>query len=491
MYFIIYDFETTGLSVRFDQILQAGFICYNKNLQEISRLNIKAKINPDIVPSIQGLVVNKLLISTLLNENNSSYSMVNSIVNYLDKYRPATFLGYNSLHFDEEVLRQTLWEHFKYPYITSSQRNLRGDLMELVRMVHKLNPNSINVDKNEEGNFSYKLDSLSTMNNFHIQDAHEAISDIIATKKVLEIIKNNSHKLYENFLENLNVSHLTKKIKNTDFFTMHAYYYGKHYIYLLSHLVDHPIYNDTLLAFDLKFDPNELIELSFEELSEMYFTKKLKCFRKIKLKKQPGISNFEYALNCSPYNEYEIAVLKKRKNTLLNSDLKDNLSRILLKEAENYEENKSQETPFEEQTIYSQSLNFNDRSIMNQFDLVKWEEKWNFSQKFRDPRLRFFAAKHIFRNFPEFLPKKVFKHFHQKVSERLNSMKDEKFTTIADAKVEADNLSLEFEDIETSDFLKKQLEQYNIYINFLDQYYNDCNAKPKKFDEVLSKTLFS
>ena len=60
MNFIVFDFETTGRSARFDQILQAGFIVYNSNLEEIDRLNIKSRINPDIIPSIHALRVNRL-----------------------------------------------------------------------------------------------------------------------------------------------------------------------------------------------------------------------------------------------------------------------------------------------------------------------------------------------------------------------------------------------------------------------------------------------
>ena len=60
MNFVIYDFETTGTSARFDQILQAGFIVYDQNFKEIDRLNIKSRLNPDIIPSIHALRVNRL-----------------------------------------------------------------------------------------------------------------------------------------------------------------------------------------------------------------------------------------------------------------------------------------------------------------------------------------------------------------------------------------------------------------------------------------------
>jgi hypothetical protein len=38
--------------------------------------------------------------------------------------------------------------------------------------------------------------------------------------------------------------------------------------------------------------------------------------------------------------------------------------------------------------------------------------------------------------------------------------------------------------------IKEQISQYNIYINFLNDYYSDSNPKPISFNESLSKSLF-
>ena len=85
MNFIVFDFETTGRSARFDQILQAGFIVYNNNFEEIDRLNIKSRLNPDIIPSIHALRVNRLTISQVLSESNPELDkLVNKLVNKFD-----------------------------------------------------------------------------------------------------------------------------------------------------------------------------------------------------------------------------------------------------------------------------------------------------------------------------------------------------------------------------------------------------------------------
>ena len=172
--------------------------------------------------------------------------------------------------------------------------------------------------------------------------------------------------------------------------------------------------------------------------------------------------------------------------------MKECIKKILILEAENYEASKSQLSENEEDTIYKENINTFDRSIMRKFYDINWENKWNFAAKFKDKRLRYFAAKHIFRNNPNYLPSKVFKYFHQKISERLNLVESQNFMTLPAAMEEADNLLYKYENSDKNIDLKNQLMEYDIYINFLSDYYGkqNINPKPISFDENLSKKLF-
>ena len=81
MPYIFYDFETSGRSARFDQILQAGFIIYDeKSFSELNKLNIKSRINSDTVPSINALRVNRLKMSELLSEKLTCYEMTLKLI---------------------------------------------------------------------------------------------------------------------------------------------------------------------------------------------------------------------------------------------------------------------------------------------------------------------------------------------------------------------------------------------------------------------------
>ena len=213
-------------------------------------------------------------------------------------------------------------------------------------------------------------------------------------------------------------------------------------------------------------------------------------FRKIRINKQPSILDKSYARKFSPYSEMSDEEIELKCSQLENSDFKNHLRSILEAEALDKIEEQSQEMQMEEETIYSKNINYKDSVVMNRFHNEKWEEKWLFAEKFQDNRLKYFAAKHIYRNFPEALPKKIFKHLHKKIADRLNSLGKESFITLPSAMQEADDFSLEIENQDHNGDFKDQVDQYNIYINFLNDYYNNQNPQPIKFDYNLSKKLF-
>lgn len=238
----------------------------------------------------------------------------------------------------------------------------------------------------------------------------------------------------------------------------------------------------------MKYNVDELIDLDEDELKEIYKNKSF--FRKIRLNKQPNILDKTYALKIKPYSEFSHEEINNKCRNLQNENFLKNLVNILEKESVDLVDNQSQEDKMEEETIYTKNIGYKDSLIMNDFHNYSWEEKWVFAEKFMDNRLKYFAAKHIYRNSPESLPKKIFSYLHNKISEKLLSLDKQKFITIPSAMQEADNISLEIEEEEASLNLKEQLDQYNIYINFLNDYYSEKNPKPIRFDSLLSRNLF-
>lgn len=117
MTFIFYDTETTGTNSAFDQILQFAAIKTDADLNEVGRFEIRSRLLPYVVPSPHALRVTGLTIDDLLNEAHPShYEMVSEIRRTLAGACPAAFVGYNSLKFDEEFLRQAFYQCLHPPY---------------------------------------------------------------------------------------------------------------------------------------------------------------------------------------------------------------------------------------------------------------------------------------------------------------------------------------------------------------------------------------
>ena len=59
------------------------------------------------------------------------YEMVCQIRAQLEIWRPTTFVGWNSLSFDESLLRQAFYKCLHPPYLTNTNGNQRSDILKL------------------------------------------------------------------------------------------------------------------------------------------------------------------------------------------------------------------------------------------------------------------------------------------------------------------------------------------------------------------------
>ncbi len=113
--------------------------------------------------------------------------------------RPGTCtVGYNSLRFDDEVTRYTLYRNFFDPYAREWQNgNSRWDLIDLVRACYALRPEGIEWPLREDGHPSFKLEHLTAANGIGHDAAHDAVSDVKATIALAKLIKEKQPKLYQ------------------------------------------------------------------------------------------------------------------------------------------------------------------------------------------------------------------------------------------------------------------------------------------------------
>ena len=91
---------------------------------------------------------------------------------------------------------------FYFPYLTNTNGNSRLDVLNFATLVHAFRKESLNVERNNEGKITFKLESLAKANSFESKNAHEAIADVETTMKLLEILVDKNNDLFNVFISN-------------------------------------------------------------------------------------------------------------------------------------------------------------------------------------------------------------------------------------------------------------------------------------------------
>jgi exodeoxyribonuclease-1 len=206
MAFVFYDLETTGISPAFDQPLQFAAIHTDDSFAEIERVNLRCRIAPHIIPSPQALIVTGVSPNQLVDPDLPSlFDFTQTIMDLTEHWAPATWAGFNTIRFDEEVLRQTFYQNLQPNiYATQFNGNNRLDLLTAVYAVWCRNPSLMHWPTDDAGRITFKLDRLAPANGFNAHNAHDALGDVEATIHIARIIAKGDIALWSAILHNRN-----------------------------------------------------------------------------------------------------------------------------------------------------------------------------------------------------------------------------------------------------------------------------------------------
>tara|TARA_A100001011_G_C14291711_1_gene836482 strand:+ start:1185 stop:2609 length:1425 start_codon:yes stop_codon:yes gene_type:complete len=469
--FVFYDFETSSSNKYWGQIIQIGAILTNENLEELDRFDARCRLSPGIIPEAMALIVNKTSPAMLKKSNLSHYEMIRQFVDTLKKWGKSTYIGFNSIEFDEEFLRCTLFQTLEYPYITSTNGNTRGDILSLARAANLYYPKTLKNSVNAKGNDVYKLDQMAPLNGIDHGDAHSAIGDVIATLGIAKLIAKKAPNVWKASLMTLDKNQTLKLIKEEEYFCTNEYFYGKSRPYVQTFICQHPQYQWPL-CFDLRHDPNIYLKMPIQELT-LAMKKQPKFIRTVRHNKHPVIMNPNYGTIFDEYKIIGLKKLKERANLIKeNKDFAEKITSIKQSEIEEKEYTKSQEDLTPEESIYdfSQSKK-EDNKIMSEFHSQNWDKKLSVISKFKDERLKYFGKKLMYMEKPDLLNKEDYNSIHKDIAKRLLSTNNEKWNTIPRTYAEIDTLRAKFEKEEQKEKLEI-LDDINAYVEELEKLYS-------------------
>ncbi|NLA91860.1 MAG: exodeoxyribonuclease I, partial [Spirochaetales bacterium] len=142
--FFWYDLETFGLDSRHDRIAQFAGIRTDANLQEMGEPTLLyCRLSDDYLPDpLSCLITHITPIETAAKGLNESEFM--GRINTLLSEPNTCTVGYNSLRFDDEFVRNGFFRNFIDPYKREYERgNSRWDILDLMRAAHDLRPEGI------------------------------------------------------------------------------------------------------------------------------------------------------------------------------------------------------------------------------------------------------------------------------------------------------------------------------------------------------------
>ena len=471
---VIYDTETTNSTI-WGSIIEVGAVVVDKNLKEIGKLNIRGRMPEGEVPSAKALLVNSTSIDLLTKGNYSHYDFLGAVENFFSKCAPAMFMGWSNLNFDRRMFHFNFFKGNRYPYATHSSPNSEHDGLHIARAAQTLNSETLKTELTEAGNPSLALESLSRMQGFDTSASHTAYVDAQNSLKVLRIIKDKHKENWETFLKTSTKTSVETFLKNEGIYSIFENVKGRNMMYLTSTLHPnhcfHPSYASWGYVWDLRRDPEPLLNLPVNQLRDILKKYSPKALRVLKTNKAPVILDKEFALKQKPYLDLDLETIKKRAQMVRNSEnFCKNIQIINREAAEEKEQTKTQEDLLPEETLYEKFIPNKDTALFKTWHSSSWEDKLRLLDKFQDKRCSWFGQKIIYQEAPQILPPDLYKNIKSEIARRILSKNKEKWQTVNMAYNEIDYLRDQADKRDDKNELNK-LEEINDFIMSIEKKY--------------------
>ena len=451
--YVFYDLETSGLSKQFDQILQFGGVLTDTDLNEIDRFEVRCQLQEHIIPSPMALQITRVSPSSLVDDSlPTHYEALRSIYNKLVDWSPAVFFGYNSISFDEEMLRQGFYQTLQPCYLTNTNGNTRGDILRLMHAVYLLAPDVIKPILDDKGRARFKLDQLAPRNGFSHQEAHDAMADVGATIHLAKLVLDEAPHVWDMLLATTSKKSVQEII-------------GSHAVLMLcggargggvmsSTAVTacgiNPFLQNQHGVFDLNYDPVKYIDLTVEELRQeiagnespiqMLYTNRQPIL--VPIEDTPG--------HLLPNEVTQEEHFEKARLVNENTDFRRRVSVAMADDSSNEDEVLEEV----ELQIYDGFAGNGDSSLMGKFHKVDWPERIEILRALEDTRMKRIAQRLIYFERPNLLSNKVQANMRDKIKARLTAAEDVPWRTFEVATSELEKISATANNEQRKSFVK-------------------------------------
>ncbi|MGA9573045.1 MAG: exodeoxyribonuclease I [Lysobacterales bacterium] len=275
--FLWHDYETFGANPLLDRPAQFAAIRTNAGLEPVGEpISWFCQPARDVLPHPVACLITGITPQQALKKGLIEARFAAKI--HTEMMEPATCsAGYNSIHFDDEFSRNLFYRNFYDPYEREYRNNnSRWDLIDLARMCYALRPAGIEWPEHEPGKPSFKLEHLSAANHIEHTGAHEALSDVLATIGLARQIRSMQPRLFDWALKMRDQPFVMEMMKPASpeplLHTSSRIPASRGCTTLVLPLSIYPDRKKSVIVYDLMIDPEPLLMLSAEEISDRLFT---------------------------------------------------------------------------------------------------------------------------------------------------------------------------------------------------------------------------
>jgi exodeoxyribonuclease-1 len=429
--FYWYDYETWGINPKTTRPSQFAGLRTDLDFNTIGDpLVLFSKPTDDFLPEPDAVMVTGVSPQKALEEGINEAEFAAAIHAELSKEGTIS-LGYNTIRFDEGFNRYLLWRNFYNPYDHSWKNNCSTwDIIDMVRLTRALRPEGI-VWPEQDGKPTNRLEKLSVANGIEHEDAHDALADVYATIGLAKLIKTKQPKLFDYLLNNrdkksaakmLDVNSMTPVVHASDKFGSDCL--STALVVPVAELED----GRRILVFDLKTDPQQILDLTAEQIAENMFTPRKDSpedtqrigAKGIKLNASPVLAP-ESTLDDAAAERILLDRAKAKKHLAIIKKYKEEIAQKLIKAHDrDWSAGASFATGYSdaESKLYD---GFTPSGDADKFDQVRATE---FEVAFQDERLQDLLAHYKARNYPEQLTDEEKSAWEKYRSERLFKSKN-------------------------------------------------------------------
>lgn len=410
--FFFYDLETSGLNPREARIMQFAGQRTDMDLHPIGEpVNVLIRLSDDILPEPGAIMVTGITPQQTLADGIGEPEFCKLLSDEICGDDTIT-VGFNSVRFDDEFVRHTLWRNFYDPYEWCwSNGRSRWDMLDVVRMVRALRPDGIKWPVDADGKAVNKLELLAKENGLLHAKAHDALSDVEALIAMAKLIKEKQPKMFD-YLRTMRDKREVLKLVNLENPVPFVYSSGRYDPARQKTTVAYPVTvgakPGSILVWDARFDPTPYLRASPQQLAGIIFAgreaRAVEGFESLPVKelspnKCPAVAPLSVLDNASRKRlEIDLDLIRFHAGVLADNPAFGEALRTAYEMREPYEPDADVEGQ-----LYDGFVNDKDKLRMQAVRSASAGELAGFYPDFADERLDHLLTRYKARNYPESL----------------------------------------------------------------------------------------